>query len=204
MDDTPAFRPPALDAILAHAAARGFRLSCEERTGSLLAVLAASKPGGLILELGTGVGAGTAWLLHGMSPDARLVTVDHDPEVQAVAARHLGRDGRVSFAVADAGEWLDSYRGPRFALAYADCFPGKFHRVGDLLQLLEPGGLYLADDLLPQATWPQDHQQRVGAFLAQMAGHPGLLAAPMAWASGLLLGSRPAPSPASRASTRRW
>jgi len=41
VDDTPAFRPPALDAIMAEAAACGFCMSCEERTGSLLAVLAA-------------------------------------------------------------------------------------------------------------------------------------------------------------------
>jgi hypothetical protein len=46
VDDTPTHRPPALPAILADSAARGFAMACEERTGSLLATLAASKPGG--------------------------------------------------------------------------------------------------------------------------------------------------------------
>jgi predicted O-methyltransferase YrrM len=47
-----------------------FNMASEDRTGALLAVLAASKPGGKLLELGTGTGIGTSWLLAGMDETA--------------------------------------------------------------------------------------------------------------------------------------
>ncbi|MFF2538537.1 O-methyltransferase [Streptomyces cyaneofuscatus] len=190
MDDRPYFRPAALDAILADATRLGFAMSCEDRTGSLLATLAASKPGGHMVELGTGVGAGAAWLLHGMRPDARLISVETDPAHQAVAVGHLGHDTRVSFATADADAWLDSYSGPPLALAYVDCRPGKFHRLEDLIGLLAPGGLYVVDDLLPQPTWPSGHQVRVDNFLAHLPERSNLLGTAATWASGLLVGTR--------------
>ncbi|MEU2490954.1 class I SAM-dependent methyltransferase [Streptomyces sp. NPDC007883] len=190
MDDAPRFRPTALDPILKDAEILGLAMSCEDRTGSLLATLAASKPGGRILELGTGVGAGAAWLLHGMTHDACLTSVEADPRVQAVARAHLGPDRRATFTTTDADATLTSYTGPRFDLAYVDCRPGKFHRLADLLDLLKPGGLYIVDDLLPQPTWPDDHQPRVDTFLAHLPEHPNLLYTPARWASGLLIGTR--------------
>jgi tRNA A58 N-methylase Trm61 len=47
--------------------------------------MAASKPGGRMLETGTGTGVGTCWLLDGMDATARLTTVDIDPTVQTIA-----------------------------------------------------------------------------------------------------------------------
>ncbi|MEU9087442.1 hypothetical protein [Streptomyces sp. NPDC048357] len=76
MDDMPSRIPDSLPALRAGARRAGFTLSCEERTGSLPALLAATRPAGRILELGTGVGEGTAWLLGGMDRASRLVTVE--------------------------------------------------------------------------------------------------------------------------------
>jgi len=59
-------------------------MASELKVGALLAVLAASKPGGRLLELGTGTGHGTAWLLSGMDETSHLDTVDTD---QAVVQR---------------------------------------------------------------------------------------------------------------------
>lgn len=190
MDDTPWHHPEALPGILADAGRLGFAMSCEPRTGSLLATLAASKPGGRILELGTGVGAGAAWLLHGMDTTAHLLTVEADDIVQTAARHHLSADPRIAFDLADADAWITTYKGPRFTMAYVDCRPGKFHRMDELLDLLEPGGLYIVDDLLPQPTWPDDHQQRVDDYLASTPHIPKILATPMTWASGLLIGAR--------------
>ncbi|GAA4451918.1 hypothetical protein GCM10023170_040030 [Phytohabitans houttuyneae] len=190
VDDFPTRRPPALAGILADAAARGFVMSCEERTGSLLATLAASKPGGRLLELGTGTGAGAAWLLDGADAAARLTTVEVDAGVQAVAARHLGLDPRVTFVNADVEQWLSTYDGEPFDLAFVDCMPGKFHRMDEVVGLLRPGGLYIGDDLLPQPSWPGEHQERVDAFVAALPLVPGLRTTTLAWASGLLIGVR--------------
>jgi len=190
VDDTPSRTPAALAAILADAVALGFAMSCDDRTGSLLATLAAAKPGGRILELGTGTGAGAAWLLDGMNVDAQLTTVEADPAVQAIAVNHLGADPRVSFQTSDADTWLSAYDGEPFDLAFVDCRPGKFHRLADLLALLRVGGLYVGDDLLPQATWPPGHQERVDGFLSHLPEIENLRVTTMTWASGLVLGTR--------------
>ncbi|MDG4828860.1 class I SAM-dependent methyltransferase [Solwaraspora sp. WMMD1047] len=190
MQDEPVRVPEALAGILADAAALGFEMSCENRTGAMLATLAASKPAGRILELGTGAGAGAAWLLDGMSADARLISVEIDPRVQAVAVARLGADPRVSFESADVDGWLTDYDGEPFDLAFVDCLPGKFHRLDDVLALLRPGGLYVGDDLLPQPTWPAEHQERVDGFLDRLPRVAGLRATAMAWGSGLVVGAR--------------
>jgi predicted O-methyltransferase YrrM len=83
--------PHVLAAIQTDTDEIGFQLASERKTGSLLRALAASKPGGRFLELGTGTGVGTAWLLAGMDQHSRLVSVDIDPKVQGVAKRNLRR-----------------------------------------------------------------------------------------------------------------
>src|SRR4051812_46404885 len=98
--------PAALEAIHRDTQAIGFTLASEPQTGSLLQSLAASKRGGRFLELGTGTGVGTAWLLAGMDAASHLDSVDSDPAVSAVARRHLGGDSRVTFHVTDGAEFL--------------------------------------------------------------------------------------------------
>src|SRR6188472_4665353 len=98
MDDSELRRqPPAVAGILNETRTLGFNMASELKVGALLAVLAASKPGGRLLELGTGTGHGTAWLLSGMDSWARLDTVDTDPAVVDVARRYLAGDPRVAF-----------------------------------------------------------------------------------------------------------
>ena len=58
-------KPDVIEAILSETTALGFTMASEPKTGAFLAALAASKPGGRLLELGTGTGVGTAWLLSG-------------------------------------------------------------------------------------------------------------------------------------------
>ncbi|MFF0484858.1 hypothetical protein [Streptomyces sp. NPDC004435] len=44
--------------------------------------------------------------------------------------------------------------------------------------------------MLPQATWPDDHQPRVDAFLEGLPEVTNWLATPMSWASGLVVAAR--------------
>src|SRR5512134_3758878 len=97
-------RPTALAGILADTDAVGFAMASEPKVGALLAALAASKPGGRFLELGTGTGHGTAWLLAGMDGSSTLDTVDTDAQVTAIAQRYLASDRRVTFHVIDGAE----------------------------------------------------------------------------------------------------
>jgi hypothetical protein len=59
--------PPGVAAAYERARHSGFALSCEPEVGRLLATLAAAVPEhGAILEMGTGVGVGCAWIVHGL------------------------------------------------------------------------------------------------------------------------------------------
>ena len=184
MNDLP-HRPPAtLDALLRRTHELGF--ACEARTGSLLRVLAASKPGGRLLELGTGTGVGTAWLLDGMDEAASLVSVDADARVQAMARERLGADSRLTLVEADALAFVAAQAPRSFDLVFADAWPGKFEGLEAVLALLRPGGFYIVDDLLPQPNWPTgDHAARVRLLLATLSAQAQARMAALAWASGL-------------------
>ena len=184
-DDVFSSEPPALAGILRDGARVGFRLASEPRTGSLLRVLAGSKPGGRLLELGTGTGVATAWLLDGMDPATRLETVDSDPSVVEVARIHLGGDPRVRFNIAEGGDWLRRWSGGPFDLVFADAWSGKFSDLDAALRLLAIGGLYVIDDLLPQPSWPDGHGPRIEPLLAELEGRSDLACVRLAWSSGL-------------------
>jgi predicted O-methyltransferase YrrM len=185
-DDAISRRPEMLAAIQRDTEALGFSMASEPRTGSLLSALAASKPGGRLLELGTGTGVGTAWLLSGMSAGARLDTVDTDPGVVAVAQRHLAADSRVAFHLMDGAEFIGSGPG-QYDLIYADAWPGKFSHLDQALSILRPGGIYVIDDLLPQPNWPAEHAPRVPVLIEALERLSDFTTVKLSWASGLML-----------------
>jgi len=184
-DDVFSSEPPALAGILRDGARVGFRLASEPRTGALLRVLAGSKPGGRLLELGTGTGVATAWLLAGMDAATRLETVDSDPSVVEVARTHLGGDPRVRFNIAEGGDWLRRWSGGPFDLVFADAWSGKFSDLDAALRLLAIGGLYVIDDLLRQPSWQDGHGPRIEPLLAELERRPDLACVRLAWSSGL-------------------
>lgn len=179
--------PAAFAAILADTEALGFNMISEPKVGALLATLAASKPGGRLLELGTGTGHGTAWLLSGMDSGSVLDTIDTDPNVVGVAQRHLGADRRVRFHVGDGAEFIDRTPREHYDLIYADAWPGKFTHLDEVLARLRPGGIYVIDDLLPQLNWPDGHAPRVPALIDSIESRRELVTVRLAWASGLML-----------------
>ncbi|MFB7944366.1 O-methyltransferase [Kitasatospora phosalacinea] len=190
MTPTTASHPAVLAAIAERCTALGFAMSCDPATGQLLRTLAAARPGGRLLELGTGAGAGTSWLLSGMDAGATLLSVELDAAVAAVAAEHLGADPRLELVVGDGAELIDAQAPGSFDLVFADTWPGKFHHLDQALDLLAPGGLYLVDDLLPQPTWPQEHAAAVTALVERLTADPRLHAASLDCSTGLLLATR--------------
>jgi predicted O-methyltransferase YrrM len=179
--------PPMLDRISSDTSASGFTMASDLQTGALLAALTASKPGGRILELGTGTGIGTSWLLSGMDAAATLDTVDVDEAVVAIARRHLGSDPRVTFHVLDGADFIARSPKPCYDLIYADAWPGKFSHLDDALALLDVGGIYFIDDLLPQPNWPDGHAPKVPALIEAIEHKPGFTAVRLAWSSGLMI-----------------
>jgi predicted O-methyltransferase YrrM len=87
--------PTNYDKIATATLNSGFSMASDPLTGSLLSTLAGSKPGGKFLELGTGTGLSTSWILEGMDPNSFLLSVDNDPEVLNIARKFLGSDERL-------------------------------------------------------------------------------------------------------------
>jgi predicted O-methyltransferase YrrM len=188
MDDLAHLNPPAtLPAILDRTVSLAFPMPSEPRTGAMLRVLAASKPGGRVLELGTGTGLSTAWLLDGMDHDATLTSVDVDPRPQAVARELLGADPRLQIVTADAAVFLRQQVHASFDLIFADAMPGKYELLEETLALLRRGGLYVIDDMLPQANWAEDHAPKVPRLTADLASRREFQIVTLAWSSGLIL-----------------
>jgi len=187
MDDLSIATPSVLDALRRDTERVGFAMASEPKTGSFLRTLAASKPGGRFLELGTGTGVGTAWLLAGMDLGSHLDSVDTDATMQEIARRHLGHDARVTFHVADGAAFLEQTRPQQFDFIYADAWPGKFSHLEVALSLLRVGGIYLVDDLLPQPNWPEGHAPKVPLLIDQLESRHGFVATKLAWASGLMV-----------------
>ncbi|MFP8780335.1 O-methyltransferase [Hydrogenophaga sp. RWCD_12] len=182
--------PVALAALWADTHAAGFTMASEPLTGSLLRTLAGSKPGGQLLEIGTGTGLSTAWLLDGMDARATLTTVDNDDAVLDIARRHLGHDPRLSVVCADGDAWLDTLAPGTFDLIFADSWPGKYRRLPETLALLRPGGLYVVDDMLPQPNWPEGHELKAAALLETLTTLPGFSTTVLSWVTGMVLVSR--------------
>ncbi len=183
-------QPPQLDAILKETAQIGFRFACEAKTGSLLRTLAASKPGGKLLEIGTGTGVGASWILAGMDARSRLTTVEMDAQVNAVARKFLGDDPRLTILTRDAEEFLRTEPPDQYDFIFADTFPGKLYMRDEAITLLKVGGLYIVDDLLPQDTWPENHSETVVKFLAEMEADSRLTLTRLNWASGLIIATK--------------
>lgn len=181
--------PAIIETLVAEAAKHGFEESCAPETGALLRALAATKPKGKFLNLGTGFGVSSAWLLDGMSDDAELWTVDIDDTGSAVAKAHL--DKRLRVAVEDAATFLEgaSALGQRFDLVFADAMPGKYQHLDLALDLVAKGGIYVVDDLKPTDDWPE------GAKLArklvdQIEADPHFVSLKLDWSTGHLLAVR--------------
>ncbi len=193
MHENTGMRLPAQLTAIEEATVRlGFGMPSDRDTGALLRVLAAGKPAGRFLEIGTGTGLATAWLLDGMDSASLLHTIDTDRDVVAVAERILGQDPRVRFVVGDAIGWLEARADLSFDLVFADAIPGKYIHFPSVWERLSPGGIYVVDDMLPQGNWPDDHGERVAGLLASLKQRPDCKAVELDWGTGLAIAAKSA------------
>lgn len=138
--------PAGVDGAKELAAQLGVGTKCSDETGRLLRLLAASRPGGLIGEIGAGCGVGTAWLLGGADTDARVVTVEREHARAESVARLFADDPRLTVL---SGDWeLIAAHGP-FDLLFVDAAPPKHHVPERVLSMVAYGGMVVLDDLTP-------------------------------------------------------
>ena len=187
IDEVVQLHPLAYDSIKKATEALGFLQMSEISTCSLLKTLAASKPSGEFLELGTGTGLATAWILDGMDEDSTLISLDNDETLLSVAKENLGIDKRLTLICTDGNEWIKKNSKMRFSFIFADTWPGKYMVLEETLAMLEKGGFYIIDDMLPQPNWPDGHADKVASLLSTLDGREDLAVTKMGWASGIVL-----------------
>ncbi|MGC1218258.1 MAG: class I SAM-dependent methyltransferase [Phormidesmis sp.] len=185
-------RPSRIDAILRSTRDAGFSMASEPLACSILRTLAASKLGGRLLEIGSGTGLSTAWLLDGMDDSSTLLTVDNDPHVLSILNNHLGHDSRLTVACRDGDDFLRSLSGKSFDLVFADTWSGKYQMLDEALNLVAPGGIYVVDDMLPQSNWPDGHAVKVEALIANLESRTGFHVTKLSWASGIIIATKTA------------
>lgn len=176
----------------ARAARAGFRLSSEDDVGRLLAALVGDVPeGGRVLELGTGVGVGTAWLVGGLEAagrsDVEVVTVEADGGLASLAAG-AGWPGWVRLVE---GDVLDVLGGlGSFDLVFADAQGGKWEGLDRTIGVLRPNGVLVVDDMKPQQWWSDAQRSKQEMVRRTLLGHPDLEAIELDVGSGVIMCTR--------------
>jgi predicted O-methyltransferase YrrM len=123
-----------------------------------------------------------------MDSASRLVTVDIDAQVQAVA-RELCSDSRI-FELADGREFIRTQQHQSFDLVFADAWAGKYDGLDDALALVRHGGFFIGDDMLPQANWRENHQERAEGLVTYLEGLQGWTTVTLSWGSGFVIAVR--------------
>ena len=168
----------------------GFTMASDSLTGSLLRTLAGSKPSGKFLELGTGTGLSTSWILDGMDRNSTFISLDNDASLLTVAQKYLAHDKRLSLVQTDAEEWITQNRGEKFDYIFADTWHGKYILLDEVLTMLNPGGIYIVDDMLPQTNWPEGHEEKVNNLVLNLESRHDLILTKQNWSTGIVIAVR--------------
>ncbi len=182
--------PALLPVLQAKVDELDFTMPSDLLVGTLLRTLAAAKPGGRLLELGTGLGLSLAWMVDGMNDAATVLTLDNNPILADTVRQVFSADQRVTVLASDGESWIEGYRGPGFDLIFADTWPGKYNHLDAVLALLKPGGIYVVDDMSPQPNWPEGHAGRAAALLEELQRNPSLRLTVLDWSTGIVIATR--------------
>lgn len=165
----------------------GFTMASDVLTCSLLRTLAATKPAGKFLELGTGTGLSTAWILDGMDAASSLVSIDNEATFLEIAEKFLGNDKRLQLITTDGADWVEHNLKQKYDYIFADTWHGKYLLLDDVLSMLNKGGLYIIDDMLPQPNWPEGHAEKASNLIRVLEMREDLFITKQLWATGIVV-----------------
>ena len=165
----------------------GFTMASDVLTCYLLRTLASSKPNGKFLELGTGTGLSTSWILDGMDEESSLTSIDNDPHFLEIAQSFLGNDKRLELLCIDGAEWFEGNKEKKYDYIFADTWHGKYLLLDEALSMLNKGGLYIIDDMLPQSNWPEGHQEKAIHLISRLESREDLSLTKQVWATGIIV-----------------
>lgn len=197
-------RDPLLKEMEARAAEGDVPISDPE-IGRLLGILARVTGARRIVEVGTAIGYGTLCLAKG-APEARVTSIDIDPERIALARGYLERGGvadRVELIEGPALEVLARLQ-PPFDLAYVDAIKTEYRRYLDLLvPIVRVGGVIAIDNLLWKGEVAEPREESdaddpnadaLRAFNGYLMMHPQLQAVVLPFGDGFGLATKIKPT----------
>jgi predicted O-methyltransferase YrrM len=165
----------------------GFTMASDALTCSLLKTLAVTKPAGKFLELGTGTGLSTSWILDGMDEASTLISIDNDDRFLVIAQQFLGNDKRLGLVCIDGADWFEQNKHLKFDYIFADTWHGKYLLLDEAIAMLNPGGLYIIDDMLPQPNWPEGHHEKAIKLVEVLEQRTDLALTKQCWATGIVI-----------------
>jgi predicted O-methyltransferase YrrM len=139
--------PEDAPVVAARARAAEVGVGCvDPTTGALLRLLAAAAQARAVVELGTGAGVSSLWLLRGMRSDGVLTTVDPETEHQRLARQSLVEagfgTGRVRLITGEALAVLPRLSDRAYDLVFCDAVKAEnSDYLAAATRLLRPGGL---------------------------------------------------------------
>ena len=197
---------PPRDALLREMEERAAREDIpisDPEVGKLLGILARTTGARRILEIGAAIGYGTIWMARG-APEARVLSIDLDPERLAAARGYLERAGvaeRVDLIEGAALEVIQRLEGP-FDLVYIDAVKTEYRKYLDLtLPKVRVGGLIVVDNLLwggevaaPSLEGPDRDADALRSFNGYFMIHPQLQAVVLPLGDGVGLATKTKPT----------
>jgi predicted O-methyltransferase YrrM len=168
----------------------GFSMASDVMTCSLLRTLASTKPSCKFLELGTGTGLSTSWILDGMDASSTLTSVDNDNSFLSIAQKYLANDKRLNLVCSDGGEWISANKHLTFDYIFADTWHGKYLMLEEALSMLNDGAFYIIDDMLPQPNWPEGHAEKATKLVSELERREDLVITKQNWATGIIIAAK--------------
>ena len=149
-----------------------FNNSCSDEIGRLLSVLVGQVQLGKILEIGTGFGVGSSWILSAIAPSVKFISVDNSKDkIDLTSNNIIHKQAKFVY-----GDWKDIIGSGPFQFIFADAAVAKIAEGESVFDILEIGGLLLMDDFTPEEHFPEEWKGEPDEVREFWLNHPNLAA----------------------------
>ncbi len=122
-----------------------------------------------------------------MDEGSTLTSIDNDSRFLEIAQSFLGADKRLTLVCTDGGDWVDKNRRMKYDFIFADTWHGKYLLLEEVLSMLNKGGFYILDDMLPQPNWPEGHQEKAIHLIGLLEKREDLSLTKQSWSTGIIV-----------------
>ena len=122
-----------------------------------------------------------------MDNHSAITSLDNDEVLLKIAKTFLGQDERLNLVHSDGEEWIKANLGQKFDYIFADTWHGKYLLLDEVLEMMNKGGSYIVDDMLPQPNWPEGHQEKATNFIKYLTSRRDLFITELHWSTGIII-----------------